>query len=221
MSLFTVFFSCFLLFYIDVGHSQEGVCEKLSQFQRYSEKILQRWQVCLSLLPSLPPYMYSGTSHNGHSKIRTASIQRTSNVPPIDSAIEIIQCVRYSEVLLYSHTILYIRNTPSAVNKCSLPFIIVFVKPFRLQKTCTCTIYLSIVYSTQNNSRPSVNFRPYYQNDLAKQLIVGHNSLTIGFNRVVLALYCQKLKMVCLSVRAWHFGYFVHCVYTSLLPEQM
>ena len=35
--------------------------------------------------------------------------------------------------------------------------------------------------SAQNNIRPSVNFQPYYQNDLAKQLIVGHNNLTIGF----------------------------------------
>ena len=34
--------------------------------------------------------MYSGTSHNGLSEIRTASIQWTNNVPPIDFAIEII-----------------------------------------------------------------------------------------------------------------------------------
>ena len=27
----------------------------------------------------------------------------------------------------------------------------------------------------------------------------------------LLALYCQKLKMVCRKCRAWHFGYFVHC----------
>ena len=31
---------------------------------------------------------YSGTSHNGLSDIRTASIQRTNNVPPINFAIE-------------------------------------------------------------------------------------------------------------------------------------
>ena len=34
--------------------------------------------------------IYSGTSHNGLSEIRTASIQRTNNVPPIDFAIEIM-----------------------------------------------------------------------------------------------------------------------------------
>ena len=79
--------------------------------------------------------------------------------------------------------------------------------------------------SAQNNSRPSVNFRPYNLNNLAKQLTAGHNNLTIGFNRFfmvhmhyyisvnlatykVLALYCQKLKMVCQTVRAWHFWLF-------------
>ena len=66
------------------------------------------------------------------------------------------------------------------------------------------------------------------QNALAKQLIVGHNDLTIRLNWLrgqcsglymhyynlatckVIALYCQKLKMVCQSVRAWHSAYFVH-----------
>ena len=33
---------------------------------------------------------YSGTSHNGLSEIRTTSLQRTNNVPPIVFAIEII-----------------------------------------------------------------------------------------------------------------------------------
>ena len=33
---------------------------------------------------------YSGTPHNGHSEIWTASVQHTGNVPPIDSAIETI-----------------------------------------------------------------------------------------------------------------------------------
>ena len=85
--------------------------------------------------------------------------------------------------------------------------------------------------SAQNNSRPSVNFRPNYQNDLAKQLIVGHNDLTIGLNGLrgqcsglymhyyivsilphVKFLLCtvKNWKMVCQSVWAWHFGYFVH-----------
>ena len=35
-------------------------------------------------------YLYSGTSHNGLSEIRTTYIQWTDNVPPIDFAIEVI-----------------------------------------------------------------------------------------------------------------------------------
>ena len=35
-------------------------------------------------------YSYSGTSHKGLSEMRSASIQRTNHVPPIDFAIEII-----------------------------------------------------------------------------------------------------------------------------------
>ena len=38
----------------------------------------------------VPAQCYSGTSHNGLSKIQTASIQQTNNVPPIDFAIETI-----------------------------------------------------------------------------------------------------------------------------------
>ena len=34
--------------------------------------------------------LYSGTFHNGLSKIRTASIQQTNNMPPIDFAMQII-----------------------------------------------------------------------------------------------------------------------------------
>ena len=42
--------------------------------------------------------IYSRTSHNGHSEIRTASIQRTGNVPPINSVVEInFQPPRYGQ----------------------------------------------------------------------------------------------------------------------------
>ena len=42
--------------------------------------------------------------------------------------------------------------------------------------------------SAQNNSRPLVNFQPNYQDDLAKQLIVGSNDLSIGFNKVEVSM---------------------------------
>ena len=37
----------------------------------------------------------------------------------------------------------------------------------------------------------------------------------------VLALYCQKLKMVCQSVRAWQSGYFVHCASHQRFAESL
>ena len=45
-------------------------------------------------------------------------------------------------------------------------------------------MYVHYTCSAQNNSRPLVNFLPNDRNDLAKQLIVCHNDLTIGLNKV-------------------------------------
>ena len=53
-----------------------------------SHGIMIALATCTLDTPLLGYYLYSGTSHNGHSEIQTASIQRTGNVPSIDSAIE-------------------------------------------------------------------------------------------------------------------------------------
>ena len=53
--------------------------------------------------------------------------------------------------------------------------------------------------SAQNNSPPLVNFLPNYQNDLAKQLTVGHNDLSIKVEVSMLRVAYALITLVSIS----------------------